>query len=202
MKELIDKIIRIEWALFDKVKNDGGRASCQDNYPAFDIMRRSQFEAWTLELLESYLSDLESAQEEGRNPVMEKYAYMMQYTAPEEFLQFYPVLPHVSDEKEELIRQIVDKNLEVYRELEKKYPVLASRGRPKYTGEEVNFFASVETYFRGELKICSETTLKLYKRYMDALSRQGRKLPFMILENTVKKYGFTSLDEAEERLRT
>jgi hypothetical protein len=202
LKEVIDRIIDIEWALFDKVQNTGGRASCQDNHITFDAMRRSQFEAWNGELLESYLSDLETAQGEGRNPVMEKYAYMMEYTAPEEYAELRPALPAVSEEKERLVRQITDRNLETYSGLVKKYPEITSRGRPGYTGEETGFFASVETYLLGELKTYSLKTLRIYKRHMDDLDRQGKELPVMILENTAGRYGFASLDEAEERLKS
>ena len=47
MKEdLIEKIIAEEWKQFDQVNNEGGRASCQDNWPTFHIMRKSQFDNW------------------------------------------------------------------------------------------------------------------------------------------------------------
>jgi hypothetical protein len=201
MKKLIDKLIVFEWAMFDKVQNEGGRALCQDDYPTFDIMRRSQFEAWNTELLESYLSDLATAKNEGRNLVMEKYAYMMEYTAPEEFMKFRTVLPLVSDEKKQIIRRITDKNLVFYNELAKTYPLIAARGRPEYTGEEIDSFVSVETYLLGELATYSDQTLRIYVNYIDELVGQGKKLPFLILENTVRRYGFASLDEAEERMR-
>ncbi len=54
--------------IFDKVENEGGRASCQDNWDTFSKMRRSQYMAWPLPLLESWKSDLVRANEEGRNP--------------------------------------------------------------------------------------------------------------------------------------
>ena len=197
MQALIDRIIGIEWDMFDKVQNQGGRASCQDNYPVFDTMRRSQFEAWNKEILESYLCDLEDAGEAGRNLAAEKYAYMMEYTAPGEYLKIRDSLPPLPDEKKKLVRRIVDKNLAAYDEAVKRYPLTVSRGRRKYTGEETGFFASIETYLLGELSACSERTLVLYERYMDELKGRGKNLPCMILENTAKKYGFASLEEAE-----
>lgn len=58
MEGMIKSVVAIEWALFDKVQNCGGRAACQDDAKTFSIMRASQFRAWSLELLESYKEDL------------------------------------------------------------------------------------------------------------------------------------------------
>ena len=48
-------------------------------------MRYSQFSAFTAEMLTSYRKDLRLAGEEGRNLLMEKYAYMMEFTDPAYF---------------------------------------------------------------------------------------------------------------------
>ena len=93
MEEIIKEIIAIEWGLFDKVQNCGGRAACQDDRETFGLMRSSQFQAWPRELLESYRGDLLSAQAEGRNPLCEKYAYMMERTAPAEYAGMKDALP-------------------------------------------------------------------------------------------------------------
>ena len=45
--ELVDKIIELEWEAFDQVENEGGRASCQNNWPTFQILRTSQYLTWT-----------------------------------------------------------------------------------------------------------------------------------------------------------
>lgn len=44
MNEKIQKIIDIEWEMFQQVDNIGGRADCQDDKETFYIMRRSQYE--------------------------------------------------------------------------------------------------------------------------------------------------------------
>ena len=52
MEGMIKSVVAIEWALFDKVRNCGGRAACQDDAKTFSIMRTSQFRAWSRELLD------------------------------------------------------------------------------------------------------------------------------------------------------
>ena len=58
MEGMIKSVVAIEWALFDKVRNCGGRAACQDDAKTFSIMRTSQFRAWSRELLESYKEEI------------------------------------------------------------------------------------------------------------------------------------------------
>ena len=73
MEKLIDEIIGLEWCFFDRVRNEGGRAPCQDDWKTFRIMRSSQFMAWNRPLLESWHGDLLQARERGDNPMTEKY---------------------------------------------------------------------------------------------------------------------------------
>ena len=40
--EKVEKILQLEWNMFQKVENIGGRASCQEDFETFYIMRRSQ----------------------------------------------------------------------------------------------------------------------------------------------------------------
>jgi len=83
--DIIEKIVELEWKQFDKVKNEGGRASCQDDYKTFSIMRKSQYLTWPDELLESFYNDLLVAENKGWNLIMEKYARMMESTMPEKY---------------------------------------------------------------------------------------------------------------------
>ena len=76
--EILEAIIQLEWNMFQKVRNTGGRAGCQDDWETFYIMRKSQFTSWKKELLLSYERDLLDGESAGRNLVMEKYAYMME----------------------------------------------------------------------------------------------------------------------------
>jgi hypothetical protein len=197
-KCLIDAVVETEWNMFGKVRNISGRAECQDNRKTFEIMRRSQFESWSEKLLVSYLADLQKAEKDGRNMLTEKYAYMMEYTNPEEFLSVKDRMPRLSPEKKVLVKRITDRDMENYDRLAAMFPSIAGRGRPKYSSQETNGYASVESYMLGELSSYSYRTLKIYEQYQDALFREGKSIPCLILENTMKKYGFSSLEEAEQ----
>ncbi|MDR2295258.1 MAG: DUF4125 family protein [Clostridiales Family XIII bacterium] len=201
MKDPTDRIVAIEWEMFDKVENASGRAACQDDRETFDIMRRSQFEAWSEELRLCYLADLEEALAQGRNLLTEKYAYIMEYTVPHEFQAIRDRLPHVSDEKRALVRRIADLNLAAYDEIANTYPLLAARGRPQYRAQQTEDHPSVEAYMLGELSTLSPRTLRAYLDYLLRLRASNRNIACMILENSVRRYGFSSLDAAEARLR-
>ena len=56
--ERINRIIELEWNMFDQVTNTGGRAACQDDEWTFYVMRFSQFASFSEEMLESYEQDL------------------------------------------------------------------------------------------------------------------------------------------------
>ncbi len=85
--QLMDELVYQEWEQFTRVNNIGGRAGCQDDFRTFSIMRKSQYQAWSREAMESWLTDLKEAVREGRNLLSEKYAWMMRDTAPAEFRQ-------------------------------------------------------------------------------------------------------------------
>ena len=71
-QELIAQIVAQEWAQFNDVQNNGGRASCQNNPKEFEIMRSSQLKTWSEDVLKSYLNDLTTAGYMGRNMLTEK----------------------------------------------------------------------------------------------------------------------------------
>ena len=47
------------------------------------------FAPWTEELIDCVQADMDRAHEQGRNLVMEKYAWMMASTAPEQFKKLH-----------------------------------------------------------------------------------------------------------------
>lgn len=201
MENIIESIIQMEWEFFDKVENEGGRASCQDDWQTFSKMRRSQYMAWSLPLLESWKSDLVRAIEEGRNPLTEKYGYMMLISDPEGNTETARRLPTVSPEKKQTARRIVDQLLPQNETFRAKYPRVSGRGRLLRTSEEpAAGWTSIETYELGELWTYSQKTLELFEANLDTFEKEGRSYPETVVEYSLKLRGFESLDQAEEYL--
>ena len=201
MEDIIESIIQMEWEFFDKVENEGGRASCQDNWETFSKMRRSQYMAWPEPLLESWKSDLVRANEEGRNPLTEKYGYMMCISDPEGNAETALRLPPVSPEKIDMARRIVDRLIPQNEVFRAKYPRISGRGRPLRTSEDpAAGWTSIETYELGELWTYSQKTLELFEANLDAFEKEGKSYPETVVENGLKLRGCKSLKEAEEFL--
>ena len=98
MKSIAELILK-EWDQFQKVQNEGGRASCQNQMREFVINRLAQFLTWNDEMRESYYQDLDEAERFGWNLLTEKYARMMKYTAPQRYAVLCNRLPVVSEVK-------------------------------------------------------------------------------------------------------
>lgn len=197
MKQVSAYIVDMEWTLFDAVQNKGGRASCQDDKSTFFIMRGSQIDAWNDEMRTSYGLDLQRAGKENRNLLSEKYGYMMARTNPDEFAELAHQLPPRSDRKERYIDQICQAHVRWLQELAVHYPALTGQGRGITKESDSPYATSFETYLWGELATYSMETVELYWQYVLELQRMGKNLNRMILEGTVKCYGYGSLEEAE-----
>ena len=171
-QEKIEKLIQMEWEDFQKVNNEGGRASCQDDPETFFIMRRSHFAPWTEELIDCVQADMDRAHEQGRNLVMEK---------------------QWSD-------AIVKQQLAWMEEYQAKYPVLASGNRLLYSSEDTPYDTSFQTYLLGELRTYSDSTLHTYWQFINELKKEGKSLALLTMEAEVKAYGYEGLDAAEKAL--
>ena len=197
---LINQIIDVEWDMFEATNNAGGKANCQEDPKTFRIMRDAQFEAWSVEVLESYQQDLAQAAHEGRNPLSEKYGYMMRWTYPDEYEQIKDFLPPISKEKHTLIIDILQIQMKQTAEFMKEYPFLANSGRPTYhiDGNETT---SIEVYGYGEMATYSMNTLEVLYKYLQEMEARGENYQRMIVENTTRAYGYTSLEQAEQASR-
>ena len=122
-REKIEKIINTEWDMFQQVDNIGGRADCQDDFETSYIMRRSQYDNWTTEMVDAYSDFAARSQEEGRNLVSEKYARMMAYTDLHYFNKHLrDKLPAVPAKNFRLINRIVERLICWEEEMARRYP--------------------------------------------------------------------------------
>ena len=199
-QEIINEIVELEWDFFQRVQNEGGRADCQDNYFTFSIMRRSQFRAWPLHLCRSYLEDLREAEKEGRNPLSEKYAYMMMYTDPAAFRKLEDRIPPVTEKKRDLVDRAAAIQVAWRLEYEAEYPKLSGKGRPVHSYEDGPYGVSFETYFKGEALTYGEETLAAFLEYTEKMRQEGQNMALEIMQYTVESYGYRSLREAEDAI--
>jgi hypothetical protein len=201
-EEIIAKVIAIEWKMFQEVPNIGGTAPCQEERQTFEIMRLSQAASWSEEALASYLDDLTEAQKQQRNLMTEKYARMMKSTSPAEYARIEHLIPPVSAEALSLIEKIAVIVLDWEEELFRKYPLVLRQGRPIHNSSDTLFVTSLETYLKGELATYSLKTLKLYHKHL--VKEQSEKIngSEITLAQTIKQYGFHSLEEANEKLKS
>ncbi len=189
-------IAKAEFEAFDKVQNEGGRASCQNNWPTFKVMRMSQYMTWTEDMLLQYLYEFKANYANGRNMIEEKYARMMESTAPLAYAGFAEQLPPVSDEKKAIMEQVIELQVKWMEEFAADYPNLAEDARRIHTSEDLPYDTSYETYLRGELGTYSDRMLEMYGRYIVEHAQQGKNVAREIMENTVRFYGYQDLETA------
>lgn len=195
---LIRAIVQHEWNQFQNTNNEGGRAACQGNWPTFNQMRSSQFLTWPLPLLESYLNDLDKADQTGRNLITEKYGRMMASTAPADYrANIEPYIPTLSEERIALQERIIAQQVTWAADFRHHWPKLGRAMRVLTTAEDSDAATSFETYLRGELGTYSAHTLALYGQWIEELAAQHRNLTEETIDNTVRLGGFDNLAEAE-----
>lgn len=197
---LIDKIVTLEWNAFDKVINEGGRASCQDDFSTFSVMRKSQYMLWSREMLESFIDDFETANAKGWNLITEKYGRMEESTAPEEYAKIKDSMPEISDDKKQIIEAIVAIQVGMMEDFAKEYPKSANEARSIHTSEDTPDNTSYETYLRGEISTYSDRTLELYGRFVAEYAAAGKNIAKETITNSALLYGYKSLDHMESKL--
>ena len=195
-----DDIVQLEWEFFQHVQHIDGRASCQDDFETFYLQRKSQFDAFDQDVQQACLQDLKVAKQMGRNPVMEKYAYMMESTDKDYYDTIKDQLPERSEEQMDIINTICRIEVAMREVFDQQYPRLSSLARDTHTGDDQQENTSFETYLRGELSTYSPETLYLYGRMIANMYQNGQNMILMIQEKTVQAYGYRSLDDAEAKM--
>jgi hypothetical protein len=194
---ILDEIVSFEWDMFQAVNEGGPRADCQDDRATFEGMRRAQFQAWSPEACASYFDDLLNAILEGRNLVSEKYIHMMKNTSPRQYAELLRLIPVPGEDEKRLANDISQALLEETEALQQQFPYVSGSGRPLRAQLDFTGVTSIETYQLSELLTYSGATLTLLREHLTALRSGGKSLAREILENTVKHYGYSSLESAE-----
>lgn len=200
-EQWVDTIVNMEWNMFQEVQNQGGRAACQENEKTFRIMRKAQARTRSLDLLRLYAHDLEQAREAGVNLMTEKYARMMEFTHPEEYVALKNLLPEINDEKRMWIQRIMDLELKFQKEFAEDYPCLAAQGRPATHNEERTGATSIETYLGCELATYSLDTLRLYAQEVKEMMELGINRVVLEVYEMMRPYGFSDLVQSEAYCR-
>lgn len=195
-----EEIIALEWEMFHVLRNVGGKASCQDDWETFKIMRESQFSWYSENTCELYLTQLQNAKASGRNLMMEKYAYMMASTDPLEYEKIKAALPIISDEKKAIVEALVEIEVGMTEEFYDAYPNIFKGARKIHTAEDSLENTSSETYLRAELSTYEMPTLASYAKDVLAMIQAGKNIVATIVEHEVKAYGYKDLKDAEEKL--
>jgi hypothetical protein len=195
---LTREIVEIEWLMFHAARNLGGPAACQRDPETFGIMRASQAMVWPDETRVSYLNDLVTAATSGRNLMVEKYARMMRVTFPDEYRRLHNLLPRIGEEEERLIDKLAAQSVLWAEEFAREYPFLAAKGRT-IAAETSARNVSLETYCRGECSTYSLFTLRSLREFYEKAARDGTNVHMLVERNTVRFYGYSSLEDAERK---
>ncbi len=182
-QNLIQHILDIEWDMFSRVQS-ATPASCQNSPDTFRKVRASIYDAWTKEMLESYLNDLKTARERGRNLLTEKYARMDNLIPP---LKSHPLLDN-----------IVEIEIAWQEEIRNKYPAIYYRTcrSTDLSGDGSNF----SIYLRSELETYGDQTIQLYYKNVKNAADNGENLALLMLRRLVAEGGYKDLDHAESYL--
>ena len=172
-RKLTNEIVEIEYKMFKSLKNIGGEASCQRNYPYFKLMREAQYLTFNINLLESYLEDLHEALNNNYNLLEIKYGFMEETLDPNHFKEISSRLPQLTKFQKDVIASISDVVLEM-KNLFDKTPHAKMRDNDSSYDTYNN--ASYETYLKGELASYSEKTLYLYARMLQELSQNNQNI--------------------------
>lgn len=200
MDASVQELLDLEWRLFDAAPQAGQRSARPEDREMFSITRSAELSVWSPKLRESWRRDLLTARAEGRNPINEKYIYMLKGVDQERYNALKTVLPEADMEKLWLVDWICQAEIIWQEALLQKYPRLTKNSRAIHRSADSPESVSFETYLRGELLPCSVITLRLYASQIEKAQKAGKNLCEDVLGNIVRQLGYESLEIAEERI--
>jgi hypothetical protein len=174
-ENLIKIVVELEWNMFSAV-NASEPNSCQENKKTFQIMRWMSYSVLNEEILKSLLDNLNSAIDEGRNLMTEKYGRMERK------------IPPFKDSSS--IQEIADTELVWMKEVAQKYPLT-------FQGDDEKFI----NYLKCELETYSDKSLELYSTFVKNSIEGGINLIEERYNNLFKKMGYESLTDKESQER-
>lgn len=192
--ETVKGIVKLEWKLLCQAAELDGADSMRTDQDTFTILRSSEIMAWSTEMQESYYFDIVQAHRDGHNPLRQKYAYILEQSAPDRFAELHDQLPKRSREEEDRIDRLCALRVAWREALSAQYPRFAAHVFRLV--EDI----PLETRLRGEMAACTANTLRLYASYAERLYQDGENLEEMILRNAAAQYGYASPAQAEEKL--
>jgi hypothetical protein len=173
---VLDQVIALELKMFMAVRASEPSA-CQEHPEVFKVMRWMTHSVLSLEILKSYLIDLEEARAQGRNLMTEKYARMEDK------------IPR--SKENDLIDEIVAIEMEWMRSLGNKYPLTFRGGNPGF-----------RNYLSSELETYSDKTLDLYHEAVTEARSEGRNLAEERYDNLFRRLGYGSVEGREKAARS
>lgn len=200
MDTSVQELLDLEWRLFDAAPQAGQRSARPEDREMFSVTRSAELSVWSPELRESWRNDLLSAQAEGRNPINEKYIYMLKGVDPERYTSLKADLPEADIEKLWLVDWICQAEIIWQEALMQKYPRLTKNSWAIRKSADSPEGVSFETYLRGELMPCSVITLRLYASQIEKAQKAGKNLCEDVLGNIVRQLGYESLEITKERI--
>ena len=173
---LMEQIIERELAMFLATPNEGGPSACQTRPQSFRLMRWMNHCTHDTATLESYLHDLEEAERNGRNVMIEKYARMDDRIPP---LSHNPLLDIIAEAETAFLSE-------------------AAASYPHAIRQ--NGDGAFRLYLRCELETLSDRTLECYAEELARARREGRNPAVERYDRLWKRLGEGSLADYENKL--
>ena len=173
--QILQDIIDLETAMFRSLNI--GEPMPEDRIRPFRLMRWMTYSVLADDTLASWLADLRTAKQAGRNVLTEKYA------------RIDNLIPPIKNNP--LIGEIVGAEVRWMEELHERFPKMIRR--------QADDAALFEKYAACELETWSDASIELYHRDVCAALRERRNLPEERYNNLYRRTGQGSLAELETK---